>query len=61
MLTFRRYGNTYFLAQVWVSGSAEGREMIKSKAERDLAKGEVEAGLARDGKPEIVTITANVE
>jgi len=61
MLTFRRYGNTYFLAQIWVSGSAEGREMIKSTAERDLAKGEAEAGLAQNAKPQIVTIVANVE
>ena len=58
-LTFRRYGNTYFLAQIWVSGSAQGREMVKSKAERDLAKSE--GSLARNAKPEIVTIIADVE
>ena len=41
-LTFQRYGDSYFLAQVWTPGSAEGREMVKSKteraAEREMAK-----------------------
>lgn len=42
MLVFNRYGSSYYLSQVWTSGSAEGREMLKSKAERaaerELAK-----------------------
>jgi hypothetical protein len=37
MLTFRRYGSSYYLAQIWTPGSAEGREMVRSKAERDAA------------------------
>lgn len=61
-LTFRRYGSTYFLAQVWASGSVEGREMMKSKAERaaerELAKNATGSDLA---KAEVVTIFAEVE
>jgi hypothetical protein len=64
-LTFRRYGNTYFLAQVWMVGSTEGREMIKSKAERaverELARNSSSNSLAQNAKPEIVTIIAEVE
>ena len=63
MLTFRRYGSTYFLAQIWVAGSAEGRELLKSKAERSaeqLARNSSENNLA-SATPEIVTIIANVE
>jgi hypothetical protein len=34
-LVFRRYGDHYFLAQVWSSASA-GRELYRSDAERSL-------------------------
>lgn len=64
-LVFHRYGNTYFLAQIWVPGSSEGREMLKSKAERaaalELAKNESGNELARSGGPEVVTIVAELE
>ena len=57
MLTFRRYGSTYFLAQVWTPGSAEGQEILKSKAERatesELAKNPANSNLA---KAETVTV-----
>lgn len=36
---FRQYGDKYFLSQVWTRGSTAGRELPRSKAERDhLAK-----------------------
>ena len=64
-LTFRRYGSTYYLAQVWLPGSAEGREMLKSKAERtierELAKNSSTDNLAQNVRAEIVTIIAEVE
>ncbi|HYJ47837.1 MAG TPA: hypothetical protein VEV81_14575, partial [Pyrinomonadaceae bacterium] len=51
MLTFRRYGSSYFLAQIWTPGSAEGREMAKSKSERaaasELAKNQANNNLAQ--------------
>ena len=64
-LVFHRYGNTYFLAQVWAPGSSEGREIVKSKAERatemELAKNASNGELAQSGGPEIVTIVAEIE
>ena len=65
VLTFRRYGDTYFLAQVWLSGSTEGRELVKSKmersAERELARNSSTGNLAQNVKAEVVTIIAEVE
>lgn len=64
-LTFRRYGNRYYLAQVWLPGSTEGREMLRSKderwMERELAKNSSNDNLAQNVKAEIVTISAEVE
>lgn len=37
-LVFHRYGNTYFLAEVWSAGSATGRRLVKSSAEKAMAK-----------------------
>jgi hypothetical protein len=37
-LVFNRYGNTYFLGEVWNPGSSEGCQVIKSKAEREFAR-----------------------
>jgi hypothetical protein len=42
-LIFRRYGETYFLSQIWESYDIRGRQLSKSRTERsferDLAKG----------------------
>src|SRR5437867_6127349 len=35
-LIFHRYGNHYFLAQVWVDGETEGLQAQKSRGERAL-------------------------
>lgn len=48
-LIFNRYGNQYFLSQVW-DGHAAGREIPKSKAERAL--------LAESRAPETMVILA---
>jgi hypothetical protein len=65
VLTFRRYGNTYYLAQVWLSGSVSGREVLKSKAERsterELARNSSTGNLAQNARAEVVTIIAVVE
>lgn len=42
-LVFHRYGDQYFLFQVWPAGATVGREFRKSKSER-----EVQEQLARD-------------
>lgn len=37
-LVFHRYGDTYFLAEVW-NGGAIGGEVLKSKAEKEILAG----------------------
>jgi len=55
-LVFHRYGDTYFLSAVWVAGNTTGREMFRSRAERELAARNAEMQLAvvrpEDVRPE---------
>lgn len=37
-LVFHRYGERYFLSQIWIQGSASGRQMPISARETELAK-----------------------
>ena len=37
-LVFNKYGDTYFLSEVWSSGYAQGSALYKSKTERELAR-----------------------
>jgi hypothetical protein len=37
-LVFNFYNNTYFLSSVWTSGYSRGRELFKSRSERELAR-----------------------
>jgi Tfp pilus assembly protein PilW len=56
-LAFNRYGDQYFLSQVWMAGSDTGRDLFKSRKERNLAK---ESKLARSKtKDNKVTLTAS--
>lgn len=53
-LVFNRYGERYFLSQVWTSGEGLGRELFKTRQERSL-----EIELAKNGsRPEMVAIIA---
>jgi hypothetical protein len=36
-LVFHRYGDSYFLTQVWNGSGSAGRELPKSKAEKEVA------------------------
>lgn len=36
-LVFERYGDRYFLSQIWVQGEGTGRELPKSAREREVA------------------------
>jgi len=49
---FKRYGDQYFLFQIWISGKSIGRELFKStreqKSERELAQHAI--------KPETIAI-----
>ena len=38
MLVFNRYGNQYFLSQVWEAGRTTGQELTKSPAEREIKR-----------------------
>ncbi|MBD0373386.1 MAG: hypothetical protein ICV60_21300 [Pyrinomonadaceae bacterium] len=56
-LVFNRYGDHYFLSQVWTSGDRDGRELFKTGQERSL-----EMELAKNNaKPETVTIAARLQ
>jgi hypothetical protein len=37
-LVFHKYGDQYFLSQVWTPGSTTGQEVNMTRTERDLAK-----------------------
>ena len=50
-LVFNRYGDRYFLSQVWPVGSDSGRALNPSKMEEEVA--------SRTGKPEIVALLAS--
>jgi len=53
-LIFHRYGETYFLSQVWESDEIQGRQLVKSRAERS-----VERDLTKRGEgPAIVDIVS---
>ncbi len=45
-LVFHRYGDTYFLSAIWVTGNLVGRELSRSRAERELAGRSAEMELA---------------
>jgi hypothetical protein len=52
-IVFQRYGNEYFLSQVWAAGASTGRQFMKSRRERELqrdlaAKGKVTQRLEVD-------------
>ena len=57
VLIFHRYGDEYFLAQVWAAGATTGRAFIKSPRERQLQR-EKQSVAATDKKALIVeTVT----
>jgi hypothetical protein len=43
-LVFRRYEGTYFLSQVWILGNDLGREVPRSRAEREVAAKTMQKG-----------------
>lgn len=59
-LVFHRYGDQYFLSQVWPAGATTGRELQKSKSEREaqkqLARNSTRGGVAENRTCETVTI-----
>jgi hypothetical protein len=62
-LVFHRYGNTYFLSQVWMAGSSVGRELRKMRQERAIERELIAIAPKSDlNKPvyEVVEIVATV-
>ena len=37
-LIFNRYGERYFLSQVWTAGNRMGRQLLKSEREKEMAE-----------------------
>ena len=37
-MVFHRYGQSYFLAEIWTDGGSQGRQLTKSKQERAIEK-----------------------
>jgi len=45
-LVFHRYGSSYFLSSVWITGNATGKELFRSRAEREVSGQYAEMELA---------------
>jgi hypothetical protein len=37
-LVFNRYGDRYFLSQVWSEGNSQGRQLLKTAREKEIAQ-----------------------
>lgn len=62
-LIFHRYGDQYFLSEVWPAGGGTGRAFIKTHAERELERNARANGIAAVNAPkaEVVTVLATVQ
>ena len=62
-LVFHRYGNTYFLSQVWMAGESSGRQLPRTGQERAIDRELTAIASSRgEAKPlyEVVEIIATV-
>lgn len=57
-LVFRRYGDQYFLAQIWAVGNGTGRELGQSRTERELIRDRSKHLAKNAVEPEAVSIAA---
>lgn len=59
-LIFHRYGDQYFLSEVWPAGGGTGRAFLKTRTERDLEKNARDNKVAavKAPKAEVVTLVA---
>jgi len=61
-LVFHRYGNTYFLSQVWEGGDRTGRQLVISKQEiamqRELSRIASNADSKKFGDEEVVILAS---
>jgi hypothetical protein len=56
-LVFHRYGEEYFLSEIWPAGGLTGRELPKSRAERELMRKAQDTGVAAMNAPQAETVT----
>ena len=57
-LTFHRYGDQYFLAQVWTAYADEAREPAKSRSEKELLQSAAKGGTHGKAAYESVMVVA---
>ena len=55
-LVFHRYGDQYYLSQVWPAGGSIGRELPVSRSERDL-KNQSNDSIGAAARQEVETVT----
>src|SRR5262245_7308227 len=53
-LLFHRYDETYFLFQIWEPGSDDGRQVLKSRAERSVERDMAKKGEGASSKALVV-------
>ena len=58
-LVFHRYGDDYFLFQVWPAGENTGRALPQSRTERELARKAEDNGIAALKTPDVVIIATD--
>lgn len=56
-LVFHRYGDEYFLSEVWAKGGSIGRALLKTRAERELERKAQDNQIAATRGPELETVT----
>lgn len=56
-LVFHKYGNQYFLAEVWIPGF-QVLELAKSQSERAIER---ETRLSKNSKPELLSVLADMQ
>lgn len=57
VLIFHRYGDEYFLAQVWAAGATSGRAFTKSRRERQLQQQRQRVAATDQKVPMVETVT----
>ena len=55
-LVFHRYGNSYFLAEVWRAGDNNGRQLVKSSLEKNAERELASNATRNERKYEVVEV-----
>jgi hypothetical protein len=61
-VVFHRYGDDYFLSEIWPAGGTTGRALPKTHAERDVQRKALEntIGAVKTPKPDVVTVVLTI-